>query len=251
MNITAFLFIFIFCICLGNVTGKLFKKMNPFLVMFGLILVAGFLPVIHEQNNVLYFVAFGLGFIENFFSVFGVVRDGFYHIRYRFELNSAAHKVQDNLDRQRAEYEEELKQQKREAEDDLRRQRQNAEDHLRREHEEAEERIRRAKEDLKRQREEAERQKQSKGQQSSSRSQSSGASANEEFSMPRTFAQACEVLGVSQNATLAECKKAKRTLAAMYHPDKFESFTGKRRRQAEIEFQKIMCAWDIVEKELK
>ena len=69
--------------------------------------------------------------------------------------------------------------------------------------------------------------------------------------MPQTFAEACEVLGVEQSATLAECKKAKRTLSAMYHPDKFAHFTGKRYKQAEIEFQKIMSAWDIVERKKK
>lgn len=244
MNTTAFLFLFVFLVCLGNVTGKLFKNMNPFLVMLGLMLLLGFFPVIDQQDNMLFFVAFALGFLENFFSVFGLIRDGFYNIKYRFELNSSVNKAHDDLDRQKSEHEEDLRRQKREAEDDLQRQRQDVEDQLRRENQEAEERLRRAKEDLKRQREEAERQKNKK-------SGASQQSTNNESIMPRTFAEACEVLGVDQSASLAECKKAKRTLSAMYHPDKFEQFTGKRRKQAEIEFQKIMCAWDIVEKKKK
>jgi hypothetical protein len=244
MNITAFLFLFVFLVCLGNVTGKLFKNMNPFLVMIGLMLLLGFFPVIDQQDNMLFFVAFALGFIENFFSVFGVIRDGFYNIKCRFDISSSVHKAFDDLDRQKSEHEEDLRRQRREAEDDLQRQRQNVEEQLRRENQEAEERLHRAKEDLKRQREEAERQKNKK-------SGSGQQSTNNESMMPRTFAEACEVLGVDQNATLAECKKAKRSLAAMYHPDKFEQFTGKRRKQAEIEFQKIMCAWDIVEKKKK
>jgi hypothetical protein len=245
MNITGFIFLFVFLVCLGNVTGKLFKNMNPFLVMIGLVLLLGFFPMIDQQDNMLFFVAFALGFLENFFSVFGLIRDGFYNIRYRLELNSSVNKAHDDLERQKSEHEEDLRRQKRAAEDDLQRQRKDVEEQLRRDNQEAEERLRRAKEDLKRQREETEQQKNKKT--GSKREQST----NNESMMPQTFAEACEVLGVDQSATLAECKKAKRSLAAMYHPDKFEQFTGKRRKQAEIEFQKIMCAWDIVEKKKK
>ena len=66
MNITAFIFFFVFLLCLGNVTGKLFKNMNPFLVMIGLVLLLGFFPMIDQQDNMLFFVAFALGFLENF-----------------------------------------------------------------------------------------------------------------------------------------------------------------------------------------
>ncbi len=63
-----------------------------------------------------------------------------------------------------------------------------------------------------------------------------------------SVADAYEILGVRQGASLAECKEARMTLLAMYHPDKVAHLNETRRKMAEEETKRINSAWERVNK---
>ena len=63
---------------------------------------------------------------------------------------------------------------------------------------------------------------------------------------PSNLADAYEILGVAQGASLDECKKAYRLLMGLYHPDKVAQLSGNRRKQAEEETMLINAAWEQV-----
>ena len=58
--------------------------------------------------------------------------------------------------------------------------------------------------------------------------------------------EAYNILGVSENTSDEEIKKAYRALALMYHPDKFSSLGDEAVRQATESMKQINAAWDVV-----
>ena len=58
--------------------------------------------------------------------------------------------------------------------------------------------------------------------------------------------EAYNILGVSENTSDEEIKKAYRALALMYHPDKVSSLGDEAIRQATESMKQINAAWDVV-----
>ena len=58
-----------------------------------------------------------------------------------------------------------------------------------------------------------------------------------------------EVLGVDKNASAAEIKKAYRTMAKKYHPDKLQHMDEAYRQGAEEKFRKVQEAYEQLQKE--
>lgn len=58
----------------------------------------------------------------------------------------------------------------------------------------------------------------------------------------------CEILGVSENASLDEIKKAYRQMAKLHHPDRFATEGPEQQRIAQERFQEIQRAYEILEK---
>lgn len=61
---------------------------------------------------------------------------------------------------------------------------------------------------------------------------------------PSVLLDAYEILGVSNGATIEECKKARMTLLSMYHPDKVAHLNESRRKFAEEEAKRINASWE-------
>jgi preprotein translocase subunit Sec63 len=68
---------------------------------------------------------------------------------------------------------------------------------------------------------------------------------------PQIFYDACEILGIRQDASLKEAKLAYRRLSSVYHPDNAANLSEKRQKAFTEEMQIINQAWKTVERKLK
>ncbi len=73
---------------------------------------------------------------------------------------------------------------------------------------------------------------------------SKGSDGNTNYGMPED--KAYKILGVANNATIDEIKKAYRALAIIYHPDKAARLGDEAIRQATESMKQINVAWDVV-----
>lgn len=240
MNITHLLFISAMFLAFGMILGKCFKKFNPFFMLFGLIVCAPMIQLLFEFDSWFYTAAFAFGVLSNFGNPFRWVQESLDDLSMTLQLKKARKRAEENYQ----EFDEDL--------------RHKAQD-FQQQRSEAEEQIRRAAEDLKRREDAFKRQQeQFYREQSQSKSSSSKSNKNENSSSssassldPTQFADACEILGVKPDSSLAECKKAYRRLMSVYHPDKINQLTGSRKAQAEEEAKLINVAWETVCKRKK
>lgn len=232
----------------GYIVGKLFVRLNPFLMIFGFILIAVTAPAFIEMDNDYYMACFVLGAILNFSRPVSYVRDLFGTLRLRrVGANYVA-----NIEEQKQQAEDELYSQKHQVEEELKRQKHEAEQDIQRQRREAEEAIRREVENLRREREQY--------QQSSNRSQSNHSQNNNQQSHsstsdkkhlnPLVFADACEIMGLSQGKTLKEYKRAYLQLMKLYHSDKLSGLSDELRKQEEERAKTLNVAMSTIKKKL-
>lgn len=247
-------------IFIGYLIGKLFKGLNPFLVILGGVMILAIAPVFLQMEQRDFATAFFvIGFILNFNRPVTKIRywisDLFGTLSFRRER---AGYVAD-IEQQKEQAEAELYRQKQEVEDELRRQKQQAEQDIERQRREAEEAIRREAENLKREQERARsNSKNNQNNQNDSRQESSQDRQNQNQSNssdsghlnPKYFPDACEILGKGQGCTKKEYKVAYMQLIKLYHPDKIAGLSGSRKAQAENEAKLINAAWDTIKKKL-
>ena len=72
--------------------------------------------------------------------------------------------------------------------------------------------------------------------------------SNEKKLNPNILSEAYEILGVQMGASLDECKKARTTLLAMYHPDTVAHLNETRRKLAEQETKLINASWERIKR---
>jgi len=244
-------------IFLGYIIGKLFKKFNPFLMVFGAIIILSFYPVFMQMEyRDLATACFVVGIILNFerpvtkfkywiSDLFGTLSFRRARAGYVEDIEQQKEQAEAELYRQKQQVEEELKRQKYEAEQDIDRQRRAAE-----------EEIRRQAENLKREQERAranQQNNQSNNRQENTNGRQSSSSSNtdSEHLNPQYFPDACEILGKGQGCSKKEYKVAYMQLIKLYHPDKISGLSGSRKTQAENEAKQINSAWDTIKKKLK
>ena len=233
----------------GYIIGKLFVRMNPFLMIIGFIFIAITAPAFIEMDNDYYMACFVFGAILNFSRPVSYVRDLFGTL----SLRRAGAGYVANIEEQKQQAEAELYSQKHQVEEDLRRQKQEAEQDIQRQRREAEEAIKREAENVRREREQY--------QQSSNRSQSGHSQYNNQQSHsstsdkkhlnPLVFADACEIMGLSQGKTLKEYKIAYHKLIKLYHSDGLSGLSDELKKQEEEKAKTLNVAMNTIKKKLK
>lgn len=232
---TTLIFVTAFFAGIGYLTGLSFKGLNPFKMIFGLILIAGTANAFAGNPNNILVAGFVLGFVYAFGNPF----------RWFFGLLDDA-RMSWQLAKARRESDREYQRQEREAQtrandtahqqemNDLRRQKENAEADLRRQQREAEE-LKQAFERLKREKE-------------ATQNKQQGSSNFGNGLDPTKYADACKILGVAQGCSLQECKAAYRHLSTLFHPDKFARSQSVLKAQAADNLKLINLAWETCQK---
>lgn len=226
---TAILFLSIFIGVMGFFCGRCFKGLNPFFMIFGLIIFSSVGLVLMEDQKEAYFIPFALGFVFYYGNPFLWLKDGIADAKMSFQLAKAKSANQ-------AQFESDY---------------QNAEDHIRSQAEnlnkqkaQAEAEIKKAAEELRRQQEAFKRQK-------ANANNNQNESPSDKGLDPTNFSDACQILGVHAGSSLAEFKKAYRHLSSMFHPDKFAHFEGVLKSQAVENSKLINAAWVTIKRKLK
>jgi len=245
---TEILFISLLLTGFGYVIGKLFIKLNPFLMLLGLFFIAGISPVFMELNNNYYTGCFVFGAVLNFTRPVTFIRSLLSNLFGAFRFRRANSGYSQNIEQQIRQAEDELYNQKRQVEEELKRQKHDAEQDIQRQRREAEEAIKREAENLRKER--AKHQQSSSNQQNQNNGQSSS-SNNKNHLNPRVFADACEILEMGLGNTLPEYKKAWKKLMSLYHSDKLAGLSDELRKQEEEKAKLVNAAWDTVKKKLK
>ncbi len=254
---TEILFMSIFLGGCGYLLGKLFYKLNPFLMLIGFVILAGMTPAFIELNNNYYTICFVIGAILNFNRPLTYIRSLFNDLLNTLSLRRLSTNYAENIDQQKQQAEQDLYTQKRQVEEELKRQKYEAEQDIERQRREAEEAIRREAENLKREQERARKNNQSyssenKGKQSQNSQQSSGShsSTNQRHLNPRIFADACEILGMGQGNTLKEYKRAYKELISQYHSDKLSGLSEELKKQEEEKAKMLNMAMATIKKKM-
>jgi flagellar biosynthesis GTPase FlhF len=233
----------------GYIVGKLFVKLNPFLMIIGFIFIAITSPAFIEMDNDYYMACFVFGAILNFSRPVSYVRDLFGTL----SLRRAGAGYVANIEEQKQQAEADLYSQKHQVEEDLRRQKQEAEQDIQRQRREAEEAIRREAESLRRERKKYQQSSDnSQGSQSRNNSQESNSSTNDKRHLnPLVFADACEIMGLGQGKTLKEYKRAHHKLISQSHSDKLAGLSEELKKQEEEKAKTLNVAMGTIKKKLR
>lgn len=245
-------------IFIGYLIGKLFKGLNPFLVILGGVMILAIAPVFLQMEQRDFATAFFvIGFILNFNRPVTKVRYWISDLFGTLSFRRVRAGYVADIEQQKEQAEAELYRQKQEVEEELRRQKQQAEQDIERQRRDAEEAIRREAENLKREQERARSNRnnsQNNSRQESSQDRQNQNQYNSSDSghlNPKYFPDACEILGKGEGCILKEYKIAYMQLIKLYHPDKISGLSGSRKAQAENEAKLINAAWDTIKKKLK
>jgi len=241
---TEVLMVSFFMIFGGYFVGKLFVKLNPFLMIIGFIFAAVAASALIDLKNDYYTGCFIFGAILNFSRPVTFIRD----LLSNFSLRRSGAKYVANIEAQKQQAEAELYSQKHQVEEELRRQKYQAEQDIERQRRDAEEAIKRQAENLRR---EQERYKNSRDQSENSSRQSSSTKHNNKHLNPLVFADACEIMGLSQGKTLKEYKIAYHKLIKLYHSDGLSGLSDELKKQEEEKAKTLNVAMNTITKKLK
>jgi len=223
---------------LGYILGKLFKDLNPLLMLLGFFIIISLAPAFMEFDNDFYTICLVIGGILNFkrpvTATVSFAKNTFESLTSaRLNMN-----LSDDISRQKKQAEDDLYRQKKEVEEDLKRQKAQAEEDINRQRREAEEAIRKEREQFKK----------------SGKSHDSISSNTPNYSShldPTIFADACEILCGNKNKTLAKYKIAHRKLTSIHHPDKLHGHNEEKIEQGNNMMKRINVAIATIEKRFK
>jgi len=241
----------------GYIVGKLFVRLNPFLMLFGFFIIAMLYPIFIDLNNDFYIACFVIGGLLNLNRPVTYIRSLFSDFFGLFNLRCAGAGYVENIEIQKQQAEEELARQKREIEEDIRRQKRDAEQDLKRQHQEVEEALKRETENLRRERERYQQNNSSSNSSQSSHSQNNSQQSNNNSASgkkhlnPLIFSDACEIMGLSQGKTLKEYKRAYHKLIKLYHSDGLSGLSDELKKQEEEKAKTLNVAMNTIKKKLK
>lgn len=237
----------------GYLIGKLFVKLNPFLMLFGGFFLLMISPVILElENRDFITTCLAIGGILNFNRPLTYIRNVISSSFGTLRLRKLSAGYVSNLEEQKQEFERDLYEQKRQVEEELRNQKYQAEQDIQRQRREAEEALKREAENLKKERERySQGQQNNQSQSHSHQSSNSKSSDDNRYLNPLIFADACKILGLSQGKTLKEYKAAYLKLMKLYHSDKLAGLPDELRKQEEEKAKTLNVAWGTIKKKLK
>lgn len=243
----------------GYIVGKFFVRLNPFLMIVGFIFIAITAPAFIEMDNNYYTACFVLGGLLNFNRPVTYARN----LLGSLSLRRVGASYVENIEEQKQQAEAELYSQKNQVEEELRRQKQDAEQDIQRQRREAEDAIKRETENLRREKERYSRQQkednqrqqnnnQKSNQNNESDNQSSNSQTNNKLHLnPLIFADACEILGLSQDKTLKEYKRAYMKLMKLYHSDRLAGLSAELRNQEEEKAKTLNVAMGTIKKKFR
>ena len=241
-------------IFIGFLIGKLFKGLNPFLVILGGVMILAIAPVFLQMEQRDFATAFFvIGFILNFNRPVTKIRYWISDLFGTLNFRRARAGYVADIEQQKEQAEAELYRQKKEVEEELRRQKQQAEQDIERQRREAEEAIRREAENLKREQERAQsNSNKSQSNQNKSRQESGQDGYQDQRHLnPRVFSDACEILGLGQGKTLKEYNKAYKKLMSQCHADKLSGLSEELKKQEGEKAKMLNIAMETIKKKLK
>lgn len=231
MNITHIIFFGGLVFGIGFVSGKFFKKLNPFMMILGIMWVAVMSVPIIQTGNDAYFYIFGFGFICNWGNPFRWLAGSIQSLKDSWLLARARSSHEEHLFSQKAEIEDNLRQQHENVEADLRHQQRNAEDEIKKAQEYVWEQAEKLKND------QAAFDKEKNSQKSSSSTQQQTDTRSHE-----------EIIGVQAGYNKQELKAAYRAQCSRLHPDKWVDRPQEIRLLMEEEMKKVNRACDVLSK---
>jgi len=237
----------------GYIVGKLFVRLNPFLMIIGFIFMAVTAPAFIKMDNDYYMACFVIGGLLNFNRPVTYIRSLLSDFFGTLSLRRAGASYVANIEEQKQQAEDELYNQKHQVEEALRRQKQEAEEDIQRQRREAEEAIRREAENLRRERERYQQSgnnSQSNHSQNKNQQSNYSASGNKQLN-PLIFADACEIMGLSQGKTLKEYQRAYHKLVKLYHSDSLSGLSDELKKQEEEKAKTLNVAMNTIKKKLK
>lgn len=240
-----FLSFFIFVI--GSVFAKTLKKLNPFIMLFGLIVFAPVILSILGWEKWYYTASLVAGVLFVFGNPFKFVGYIWTELTMGFQLQKAERQARREQEQGFEHAEDEIHRQEREAEERLNQQKADIEDELHRQRAEAEEEIRRQAEELRR-REEYLKQEQVKAYRERVKEQKK---AKKTVLDPTRLSDACEILGLAQGLSIGEYTKAWKGLVQQYHPDKTAHLGVELRKLAHEKTQMFNRALETIKRSSK
>ena len=211
---TEILFMSVLLVCLGAIFIKFFNKLNPFLILIGLVLFLPMFEFLSTENSIIYTLAFACGVFSKFLKKGKLGLNLVEDVKMSIQLSRArAREREGRAFYQSQSYRQEMEEEKRRMSEEW-------------------ERIKKAWDDLIKEKEEFEQQKRQHQQKGGSSQQQA---KTDQFSTKQTryFKEferfdlddfknndPYQVLGVSKEATKQEIKKAFNKLVLKFHPDK-------------------------------
>ena len=237
-TMTEILFMSVFLGGTGYLVGKLFIRLNPFLMILGIFILLGLAPALVEFDNTYYTICFVLGAVLNFKQPLTYSLAFINDLFSSFQLKQARAGYSENIEEQKQQAEHELYRQKQQVEEELKRQKYEAEQDIARQRREAEETIKRQAENLKREKEKYQ------------KSRNNSYENTKEHLNPLVFSDACKILGLPQGKTLKEYKKAYLQKMKLYHADRLAGLSDELRKQEEEKAKVLNMAMGTVRKNI-
>ncbi len=218
------MFLCFFVFVIGNIFGKTLKKLNPFIMLLGIIIFAPAILSILGWDKWYSTVALIVGVLSVFRNPFKFLESVWTEITMGFQHEKAKRQAKVDQDEDDNHVNDDLHGQKSESED--------------------EEKIRRQAEELRRQ-QEAFKQEQARAYKEQAKRQE--ANQKSKFD-PSQLSDAYKILGVAPGLSLEEYRKAWRELVQQYHPDKTAHLGEELQKLAHEKTQILNRAFETVKK---